>query len=237
VLPYSAEALFALHGRILEQLWAAALPLALLALLAAPTLVFIRRGWAPRAAWAVVAGGWLWVGAVFHLQHFAAFNFMAPLFGWAFLLQGLLLGWWGVVRGRAVGGWPGGWRGWLAGLAVAFALVGYPVVDLLTGPGDGVRLAGLAPGPTALLSLGLLAGARGRGRLLLSVIPLLSVAAAGFQGWVLGLPSDLAAVPLGLLAAAGSRMGRTRADDSAPLKGEGRASPPPGSNRDGPRTD
>lgn len=211
MLPYSAEALFALHGRLLEALWPFALPLALLTLLAAPALAFARRAWAARLLWGVVAAGWLWTGAVFHLGHFADFNFMAPVYAGLFLLQGGLLAWHGVVRNRLSGGWRGRRAAAPGALAVLFALAGYPVIDAMGGGPPGVRLAGLAPGPTVLLTLGLLALVGGRPPRHLLVVPLLAAGAAGLQGWVLRLPADVLAAALGLAALGTALLSRHRA--------------------------
>jgi hypothetical protein len=198
VLPFSAEVLFALHERYLAALWPAAWLATTLAVAA------IAAVWRPfaggdRAVAAALGVAWLVAGAAFHLSWFARLNFAAPVYAGLFLMEGALLLWLGVVHGRLAfrrQGLGGG-----AGLALAaLALAGYPVADGLTRPEwGGLRLAGLAPGPTALLTLGLLLTAA-RPPLALMLIPALWCLLAGATGWILGLPADLALPPLAAAA-------------------------------------
>jgi hypothetical protein len=205
MLPFTAEALFALVARYNQALWPApplVLALGLLALL--PTLRPARAGCRPadagdRAVAAFLALAWLWVGVFHHGLRFAAINFAAPAYGALFVLEGLLLAWSGVVRGglafRARGG-PLGRAGF--GLAAA-ALVLLPLADGLSGRGWwAVRLVGLAPEPTAAFTLGMLLLARGRATLPLAVLPLLWTLVAGVTAWILAIPQDLALPALGL---------------------------------------
>lgn len=199
MLPYTAEVLLSLYGRYLGELWPVALPLLLLTLALVPLAVLYgpRSG---RLAGVVLAAGWLWTGAVFHLQYFATINFAAPLYGGLFVLQGLLLAWQGVVRGRLALAFGGGGASWSGLGLLLLAALGYPLADYLGGHGGGLRLAGLAPGPTALFTLGALLLVAGRVPLHLLVLPLAWCLMAGFNGWVLGLAADLALPPLALAA-------------------------------------
>lgn len=56
------------------------------------------------------------------------------------------------------------------------------------------RLFGIAPGPTALFTLGVMLLAHCRARLMLAVIPVLWIAIETWSAWVLGMPQDLALV-------------------------------------------
>ena len=191
MLPFTAEVLFSLHGRYLSAQW---LPIGvvLIVTLAAVLAVALCRAQRGRLSGGLLAIGWLWVGAVFHLQYFATLNFAAPVYGGMFLLQAALLAWQGPVRSRlpmcrrqdAVG---------RAGLLIAlYALAIYPLLDLSdAGTIDTLRLAGTAPGPTALLTLGLLLQLQRPVPLYLLVVPVAWALVAGFSGWVLGLTADL----------------------------------------------
>jgi hypothetical protein len=124
---------------------------------------------------------------------------MAPVYGWAFVLQAALLLRALVWRRVAFRFRPDVFG--LAGLTLmAAALFGLPLVSGFTEAGLGsARLAGVAPGPTALFTLGLLLLAEGRPPWFLMVMPLLWCAVAGATAWALGVPDDW---PLPVLGAA-----------------------------------
>jgi len=200
MLPFTAEILFASFGQYNQALWplpllAPALALALILL----TLRPVRH--AARATGALLALAWLWVGVGYHFLHFAAIDFTAPVYGALFVLQGLLLAWTGVARGRLAFAFRAdlfGWCGFALALAAALAL---PLADGLLGDDwQGVRVVGLAPGATALFTLGLLLLTAGRAPLHLALIPLLWTLVAGATAWVLTIPQDLA-LPLAGVAA------------------------------------
>lgn len=193
MLPYSAEVLFALHARYLQELWPIALPVAILTL-GTPALALNRAPDGGRIAAGLLALAWLWVGLVFQLHYFAVINFAAPVYAGLFVAQSLLLFWWGPLRDRLRLAFRQDGRGRVGSLILIYAVIVYPLLDRVGENADGaVRLAGLAPGPTALFTIGLLLHARDRAPLPLLAIPLAWSLVAGFSGWVLGLPADLLA--------------------------------------------
>jgi hypothetical protein len=205
MLPYTAEVAFSLFARYLAETWPFAIAVALL------TLSLLPIGWrrtplGGRAAGTLLAIGWLWVGAVYHLGYFANINFAAPLYGGLFVLQATLLAWHGVWRDRLVLRLRGDAAGGIGLALVLLAWIAYPVADALAGhPPDAPRLPGLAPGPTALFTLGLLLNATRPVPLYLLLIPLAWSLVAGFNGWVLAVPADLF-LPLPALAALGAAL-------------------------------
>jgi hypothetical protein len=200
MLPFTAEILFSSFGQYNQALWplpllAAALALALIVLALRP----VRHG--ARAIAALLALAWLWVGVGYHFLHFAALDFAAPVYGALFVLQGLLLAWTGVVGDRLTFGFGADLFG-SCGLALALAAaVVWPFADGLLGHGwQNLRVAGLAPSPTAIFTLGLLLLTAGRTPLHLALIPLLWTLLAGATAWVLTIPQDLASPVAGLAA-------------------------------------
>jgi len=200
MLPFTAEILFSSFGQYNRALWplpilAPALALALIVLALRP----VRHG--ARAIAALLALAWLWVGVGYHFLHFAALDFAAPVYGALFVLQALLLAWTGVVRDRLTFGFGADLFGW-CGLALALAAaVVWPLADGLLGHGwESLRIAGLAPGPTAVFTLGLLLLTAGRTPLHLALIPLLWTLVAGATAWVLAIPQDLALPAAGVAA-------------------------------------
>src|SRR5687768_16253137 len=99
MLPFTTEILFSSFEQYNRALWplpmvAPALALVILALALRP----VRHG--DRPVGALLALAWLWVGLGYFILHFAAFDFVAPIYGVLFILQGLLVAWSAVVRGR-----------------------------------------------------------------------------------------------------------------------------------------
>jgi Family of unknown function (DUF6064) len=192
MLPFTAEILFSSFEQYNRALWplpigAPVLGLTLLALALRP----VRHG--DRAIGMLLALAWLWVGIGYEFLHFAALDFAAPAYGAFFILEGLLLGWSALIRNRLACRFTGDLFGW-CGLALALAAVlAWPLADALWSRGwQSMRVVGLAPGPTAVFTLGILLLSAGRAPLHLAIIPLLWTLIAGATAWILGIPHDLA---------------------------------------------
>lgn len=199
MLPFTADILFSSFEQYNRSVW----PLPLLAcLLALAAIVLTLRPVysGDRAVALILAAMWLWTGIHFHFLYFAQFDFAAPAYGAVFAVQGLLLVWTGAVRGSLTFRLRPEVSG-VVGLALAFiALAGLPLADWLAGYAwQSVRLVGLAPGPTAVFTLGLLLLAEDRTPIHLAVVPLLWSFAAGATGWILGIAQDLALPAAGLV--------------------------------------
>jgi hypothetical protein len=201
VLPFTPEAFLGLFATYNQAIWpvqpvAYGLGVIAFVLAARP----FRGG--DRLVAAVLAAFWLWTGIVYHLLFFAGINFAAPAFAALFLLQGLLLLWTGLLRGRLQFRFRRTPRGW-AGLTLAlFALAGYPLLGWLLGREWSEAAAfGLTPCPTTLFTLGLLLLAE-RTPWHLLVIPVLwSLIGAG-TAWLLEVREDLSLLPAALLTLA-----------------------------------
>ena len=205
-LPYSVEVLFASMAEY-NRLWFPEALVAPLLMLIALTLALRplsgREGASARLVGALLAAAWAWVGWAYLSRHMALLDFLAPVYGGAWLLQGALLALTLTVLGSASFKPRGDARGWAA-LALALAgLIGYPLAVLLMGHDwRAVPLPGLAPDPTAVFAAGLLAAARERPPLYLFILPLGWAGVALYSGYVLGFALDYA-VAASILAAAG----------------------------------
>ncbi len=209
MLPYNAEALLALYTRYLHELWPITALLPLLTLCVIPAAAFGAH-YGGRIAGALLASGWLWVGFVFQFDYFARINFAAPTYAGLFVLQGVILIWQGPIRQRLGMRLRTDLAGWLGILVGLFALLIYPLLDYLAGqPASGLRLVGLAPGPTALFTLAVLLHSAGPIPLHLLAIPVVWASIAGFSGWVLGMPGDLV-MPLPAILALAAALMRNR---------------------------
>ena len=190
-LPYSSEVYFALmadyNARWLPAV-AAGAALSLAAALVALSGAGGRSG--VRAVFGLLGAGWAWTGAMHQLDHMAALDFLAPVYGWAFLVQAALLLGLSAVPGSLRFGRPRGVAGWTgAGLAAAALL--YPVAVAAQGYAwREAPLAGTASDPTALLTCGILLLARPGPPLWLLPVPLAWAGVAGVGGYLLSSPLD-----------------------------------------------
>jgi hypothetical protein len=175
----------------------------LLALVVAPGA---RRS---RTAAALLAALWAWGGVGYHMAFFASINPAARGFAALFLIEAVLLAWFGAIRGRlSFGSAPRGMRA----LGVGFALYGlaYPGINLLLGhtyprmPTFGV------PCPTTIFTIGLLLTC-GKGRPVgVVVVPVLWGLIGGSASFVLGVSADYALL-LGSVVLTADALRRVRA--------------------------
>jgi hypothetical protein len=203
MLPFTAEVLSSVVETYNRAVWpvqvvAYALALALVWLAMRPRYGGDRRA-GHKLAGAALAAAWGWTGTVFHLKYFAAVNFLAPVYGALFIVQAFLLAWTAAIRGRIASraqSDPFGWAG--LGLVV-YAIIGYPLIAEVAGEGlQSAPVVGLAPGPTAVFTLGVLLLVEGRTPLHLTVVPVLWSLIAGVTAWELGVAEEMALPLIGL---------------------------------------
>jgi hypothetical protein len=187
------------YWRLFELANAALWPLPLLTLGAGLVLLLLALWRPPRhGLWIglVLAAAWAFVGWAFLWNRYATINwaiaYVAPLFG----LQALLL-----LTAAATGDGLVFDRRGIAGraghLLAAAGLIAYPLLPPLFGrPWSSAEFFGIAPDPTAIVSLGLLLAARGRVVPLLFPIPLLWLTASGLTLRTMG--EAQAWLPLGV---------------------------------------
>ena len=196
LLPYDVEVFFASMAQYNQRWFPAALLgllLALVALVLAARPLPGREIASARLVGALLAATWVWVGAVYQLQHMATLNFMAPVYGVAWIAQGVLIGLTCTVLGRVRFRFGGDVRG-RAGLALSlFALLGYPLLLLGLGSGwQALPLVGTASEPTAVFTAGVLLTARERPPLHLFVLPLAWAGVVGVSAYLLDFALDYA---------------------------------------------
>ncbi|MDX1432152.1 MAG: DUF6064 family protein [Gammaproteobacteria bacterium] len=202
MLPFTTEVFFSVFEQYNLDIWPAQLVAYVLGL-AMLVHVFkpIRHG--DRLVSAALAAAWLWNGLVYHLAYFATINFAAPAFAALFVVQGALLVWTGVVRGRTVWRFRADAYGWI-GLALAvFAMALYPLIGWLAGHGwPSSPLLGVAPCPTTIFTVGMLLLSAQRTPLHLVIIPVLWSLVGGSAAWLLGVVEDVALPIAGIGGAA-----------------------------------
>lgn len=174
--PYDRQTWFNLVGDYNAAIWPAylaafVLTLALLRALFKVAGQTAGSKWS-RAPLAILAAGWIWTGAIFHLYYFAQLNWAASWFGLAFIAQGVLLLAAAVLFKPAWAALSSP-KGRLALLLLVMALVIYP----LSGLAEGRSLAQLEwlpllPTPVTLLTFAALILFQPRWRHSLIIIPI-----------------------------------------------------------------
>ncbi|MGZ5181822.1 MAG: DUF6064 family protein [Ramlibacter sp.] len=173
-------------GRLLEAMNRDAWPAQPLLVLAGLLLVALAARMprnVQRGALALLTIAWAWVAWNFHWHRFATLDTAAPWFAAAWLLEAALL---------PVLGWPPAMDAprralRTAGIALAaLAVIAYPAAAPLTGRGWAqAEVVGLAPDPTALLTVGALLALPLRHRRWLLVLPIAWLAVGWMQDWLL----------------------------------------------------
>ena len=114
----------------------------------------------------ILAACWAWVGWAFHIERYTQLNWAALYFGWAFMLQAVLM----VITGVR-----GDLKRWMPGIVlIGLAVIAHPLIGFFTGhawPSTG--LFGTAPDPVAVATLGLSLTTRDWRRWALAIIPAL----------------------------------------------------------------
>jgi hypothetical protein len=196
---------FELHN---TALW----PLHLMALAGGLTILGLLvkpPAWAGRLIAALLAATWAFVAYAYFFVRYATISLAAPYYGWAFLAQAALFLLVGTGLGklhftharrdlRAAG----------VGLYLA-GLILLPLMALVFGrPPGQFEFFGIAPDPTVVGTLGVLAAAD-RMRWLLVIIPVLWTAMTGVTLWTMGSP-DAGIAGLAALCAIGIGLMRLR---------------------------
>jgi hypothetical protein len=142
---------------------------------------------------AFLAVAWAWIGVVYHLMHFATIDFAGPAYGAFFVLQGLLFGWTGTIRGKVAFRFRADPFGWTGLSFIVYAMAVHPLIEWLAGHGwPSAPLFGVSPGPTTIFTMGLLLLTEARTPLHLVIIPVLWSLMGGAGAWLLDLPQGLA---------------------------------------------
>jgi hypothetical protein len=194
-----------------EALW----PLQLVTVTGGLVIVFILHRQPKRGgAWIgiLLAMLWIFVGWSFLWNRYAGINWASAYVVPIFVLQAILLPLAATLRGGLTFD-RRDFAGWIGLLLAVAGLVLYPLLPLLAGRSwASAEVFGLAPDPTAIVTVGLLLAGRGRLLFMLLPVPLLWCLISGLTLWAMDdgqawLP--LLVVPI-VLVSLGQRMCRAQ---------------------------
>lgn len=200
MVPFSQDAFLALFADYNRAIWPAqivayGIGLFSLALVARPGKV------GDRLLAAGLAAFWLWMGVVYHMVFFATINGAAWLFAALFVVEGLLLAWFGVARGRLAFRWRADLSAMIALTFIVYAMAIYPAFAWFVGHGwPRMPIFGVAPCPTTIFTLGMFMLAAGRVPVSLLIVPVLWSFVGGSAAWLLDMTEDLVLPAAGVAA-------------------------------------
>lgn len=205
-LPFTREDFLAMFSAYNQAIW----PLHLVAYALAIVVVvaaihpFVR--WSDRLVAAILAAFWLWIGGVFFMgyQRVLDHSPISTVAMIGFLLEGLLLLWFGLVRRELTFKATLNVFGIVGGALIAYAALIYPLFSYLDGhifpasPGFGL---GTVPCPTTIFTLGLMLWTSSRVPKSVLVVPTLWAIMGGISAPVnYGIYEDLGLLAAGVLA-------------------------------------
>lgn len=146
----------------------------------------VRPGRTPsRLIMVALAALWAWVAWSFQLRRYAAINWAAVYFAAAFAVQAMLL----AVFAMRTPAARADRFGRVTAAAVMSVALAYPAIGVVAGrtwtPSE---VFGIAPDPTALATLAVLALREGRAAWLLRAIPIAWCAMSGAAAWTMHAP-------------------------------------------------
>jgi hypothetical protein len=171
-------------------------------LLAAIALILVvrRRKHSDRSAAAILALFWIWTGVVYHIVFFSSINRAAILFGSLFILQGVVLTVFGVIRGEMVLVTDRSTRRLVAYAFVLYAAVLYPLLATVFGHVyPEMPVFPITPCPLTIFTFGILLLMTNRVRWYLWIIPFVWSLIGSTAAFRLSMYEDFGLLVSGLL--------------------------------------
>ena len=144
---------------------------------------------------------WIWTGVAYHWLFFATINKAAFLFGALFVVQGVYVGWAGVLRDRLRFQVENGLVAWVGIALLAYAAVLYALIGMAAGHGyPEMPMFGVTPCPVTLFTFGMFLLAANHISRWLLVIPVLWSLVGGSAAVLLEIPQDWLLLASGFIA-------------------------------------
>ncbi|WP_051320710.1 DUF6064 family protein [Cupriavidus sp. amp6] len=189
MLPFSRDEFARVFVDYNLGVWPAQVVAYLLGGVAIAALVRHRRG-TDRTISTILAAMWIWTGIGYHWLYFSAINKAAIVFGAAFVLQGILLGYAGL-RGRLTFGSSSRPTAWLGWALLVYVVILYPLIGALAGHAyPAMPMFGITPCPVTLFTFGMLLLTVVSVPRWLLIVPFLWSLIGGSAAFLLGIPQD-----------------------------------------------
>lgn len=145
--------------------------IAVIFVLAITYVLWRRPAWGGRLTAFILVTSWLWVAWAYLYERFSQLHVVADWYALAFVLQAVLLSWYGLIKNRFDSTACCRTRQITSAILLLVAMLVYPLLAVLNSrPWMQFEMFGLAPDPTVLATLAIVLFHRGP--MLLYVVPL-----------------------------------------------------------------
>jgi hypothetical protein len=170
--------------------------------IAALGLAIKRSQFSDKAILLILSFFWFWMGIVYHIIFFSSINPLAYAFGVLFIVEAVLLLYFGVMKKQAGFSLTQNTYALIGLLFIVYALIIYPLIGTYLGHGyPRLPTFGL-PCPTTIFTFGIFLMADKRFPLFLLVIPLIWSVIGFFAALSLGISEDYMLLVAGVVGTA-----------------------------------
>ncbi|HEY5918684.1 MAG TPA: DUF6064 family protein [Chryseolinea sp.] len=198
-IPFTVEEFFQVFERYNLSLWPVQVILFVLALAVLFCLYWISSR-TNKMVFTILAILWMWMGVVYHIVYFSSVNQAAYLFGALFIIQGLILFYFGVAKEAIPLHASFDAFNIIGGILIFYAVIGYPILGHVLGhmypqaPTFGV------PCPTTIFTFGVLLSSIKRVPWYVLVIPFLWSILGFFAAIELTIKEDFGLLIAGIVS-------------------------------------
>ncbi len=197
-LPFSIEQFLRVFQSYNETVWPSQIFLNLLAILCI-VLLFRKSAFSGKLISLILALLWLWMGFVYNIIFFTEINKAAYLFGSLFVIESLLLIYFGVIKSQFEFAFRRSFSSYAGIFLIIFALVIYPLLGLAFGHTYPKSPTFGLPCPTTIFTLGVLLFLKGKVPIKIVLIPLIWSGIGFTAALTLGVLEDTGLLLAGLI--------------------------------------
>jgi hypothetical protein len=198
-LPFNLEQFLEVFRQYNQEVFPAQILIYILAVFAV-ILIVKKTSWSAKLINLILAFLWLWMGILYHLKHFAVINKAAYFFGGAFILQGMIFLFKGVIRNEVSFSTRNNADGLIGTVLILSSMILYPILSYYNGHFYPYTPTLGLPCPTTIFTLGILCLAEHKPRLSLWLIPLLWTLIGFSAALLLGMKEDYILFIAGIFA-------------------------------------
>lgn len=162
-------------------------------------LVIRRKSFSNKVISSVLAFFWLWMGIVYHLVYFSVINKAAFGFGLIFIVEGILLIYYGVIKSKLSFQFRTDVSGLIGAILLLYALIIYPILGFALGHVYPSAPTFGLPCPTTIFTLSLFLFTDKKIPLALIVIPVIWSVIGFMAALNFGILEDIGLIATGLI--------------------------------------
>lgn len=188
-LPFTIDQFFNVFEQYNRSVWPLQAGFYLLAVFAILS-AFSKRSNSNTIISVILSFLWIWMGAVYHIIYFSAINKAAYVFGIAFIIQGSLFFYFGVIKKLLSFQYTSTFYGVTGSVLLVVALIVYPVLGYFAGHVYPLSPTFGLPCPTTIFTLGILLWTNQKLPSALLIIPVLWAVIGFSASFTLGVKED-----------------------------------------------